>query len=245
MKKLFLITSAVVLARVGCTLFFGQSNSENVETAKSHNHDTHQASPGVVDYPSIPTELSTGVDMFIADSPSENANTDNETSEKDTIVWQLSEEGEKVLKAEGKIPGDVENEAYVELDIAELKSVEVGDYIDLYIPQIGGSYTGEVDYITQHPNGDRTVEAYIPGAGSLYSAVITLGENAVYGTLGTQADVYIMEGNGRYAWMAAKADLVSNHSPDHADGVMPEGDVVLNEGSDDVFDIGAKESPNQ
>lgn len=178
--------------------------------------------------------LSTGKDMFIADSPSETQPLISE--ERDTIVWSNSEEAEKVLKAQGLIPADVNNEAYVELDREELLTVEIGEYLDLYIPQIGGSYTGEVDHIQVHENGDRTVEAYIPGAGSLYSAVITIGKDAVYGTLGTQADVYIMEGDGRYAWLAAKSDLVATHDKAHVDGVIPSGEVTSED--DGTFNIG-------
>ena len=186
--------------------------------------------------------LSTGVDMFKPDSPSESTLQSGQEHENDSIVWQLSEDAENVLNEEGFLPSDLKNAAFIKVDTKELRSVEVGDYLDLYIPQIGGSYTGEVDYIQVHPNGDRTVEAYIPGAGTLYSAVITLGENALYATLGTQADVYIMEGNGEYAWIASKSDLVSHHSTSHKDGVVPT-ESVQSIAEDDPFAINVKESP--
>lgn len=211
----------------------GHVDNQPVATSAPHFHGDHRDTSNLeLD---LPKHLSSGVDMFVENSPSEGKNDDWLTGENDTIVWQLSDVGEKVLKEEGFIPDDVNKEAYVEIDANELRTVAVGEYLDLYIPQIEGSYSGEVDYITEHPNGDRTVEANIPGAGQLYSAVITIGKDAIYGNLATQDDVYIMEGNGQYAWIASKSDLVATHSPSHADGVIPDGEVVETDGG--VFSI--------
>ena len=160
--------------------------------------------------------------------------TTNGKSEKDTIVWTTSEDGKKVLEAEGYIPADVTDEAYIELDREELMTVEVGEYLDLYIPQFGGSYTGEVDHVVTHPNGDRTVEAHIPGAGSLYAAVITLGENATYGNLATPRDVFVLEGNDKYAWIAPKSSMMQNHIEREPDSERPLSD----DNAEEVFDLG-------
>lgn len=199
-------------------VFFGESEKvlteENQNTHHSHAHHAHEGEAEDVSKQRIVRNdqvLSTGVDMFNEDSPSENVQDDMPEQFKDTVVWQVSEEAEEALKESEFLANDLKNEAYIELDVWELDNLAVGDYMDLYIPQIGGSFTGEVDMVTNHPNGDRTVEAYIPGAGSLYSAVITYSENAVYGTLGTQDDVYFIEGDGRHAWIASKRDLIANH----------------------------------
>lgn len=223
------ISLAIVIGIGGAAyLFFNTDEAKPEQTSietpsPNHAHDSTAVAHVNTELndEGIPKHLSSGVDMRKSNSPSTQEVKDWNT-QKDTIVWQRSDQGEKVLKDEGHIPGDVNNEVYVELDINELKTVEVGEYLDLYIPQIESSYTGEVDYITEHPNGDRTVEAHIPGAGNLFSAVITIGENAVYGTLGTQADTYIMEGNGQYAWIASKSDLVAKHSQTHVDAIHPE-----------------------
>jgi|GEM_PF-1940952 len=248
MKVLLTLVIGIILAVTAYLV----NQTDTPQSIKTHKKEKVTTTESVVVSDMVPLErngmtLSTGQDMFIADSPSEHIQTDEESQpiEKDSIVWAVSEKAEKVLKAGGKIPGDVSNEVYIELDIDELNSVVVGDFIDLYIPQIGGSYAGEVDHIEVHSNGDRTVEAYIPGAGTLYSAVITLGENAVYGTLGTQADVYIMEGDGKYAWIASKSDLVANHSTDHEDGVVADSNELppLNNSGD--FNVSFKKSPKQ
>ena len=182
--------------------------------------------------------LSTGVDNFKpkneAELKAQATTTTNGKSEKDTIVWTTSEDGKKVLEAEGYIPADVTDEAYIELDREELMTVEVGEYLDLYIPQFGGSYTGEVDHVVTHPNGDRTVEAHIPGAGSLYAAVITLGENATYGNLATPRDVFVLEGNDKYAWIAPKSSMMQNHIEREPDSERPLSD----DNAEEVFDLG-------
>lgn len=146
----------------------------------------------------------------------------------------------QVLEKSGFIPEDVSNEAYVEVDLEELKTVEVGDNLELYIPQLGGSYNGEVDHIQQHPNGDRTVEAFIPGAGSLYSAVITIGEEAIYGNLATQEDVFILEGIGKYAWISPKSSMIAKHK----ERIPTVSEITSSkQTSSDVFDLEPEISP--
>ncbi len=242
-------TSTAIAICIGAVVIWYQygnqtdsSSTKPVENITSKTSEPVSTRKSPVKDPNIPTRLSTGVDMFLDNSPSVQGD-ESWLDEKDTIVWQLSEQAEKILKDDGHIPADVNNEVYVELDVKELLSVEVGEYMDLYIPQINGSYTGEVDYITEHENGDRTIEAHIPGAGNLYSAVITLGDNAVYGTLGTQDDVYLMEGNGQYAWIASKSDLVAKHSKTHVDAIIPNGTETItseSEGSSINLDVASK-----
>lgn len=252
MKKVTILSIAVVIGAASFFYFYNSDNtsievaSPSIATKSAAPHFNqeilHDSREVELNHEGIPKHLSSGVDMITHDSPS-TKEVPTWNTEKDTIVWQRSEAGEKVLKEEGNIPGDVNNEVYLELDVNELKSVEVGEYLDLYIPQIEGSYTGEVDYITEHPNGDRTVEAHIPGAGNLFSAVITLGENAVYGTLGTQADTYIMEGNGKYAWIASKSDLVAKHSPTHVDAIHPSQQKTTINGEDLAISLDVPAKP--
>ncbi|WP_133406386.1 hypothetical protein [Parashewanella tropica] len=220
-KKVLGITIAVlILIGMGITQFLQQE-------IKKPSDSFETPSPLVQierrQIPKIENGLSTGVDMFKQGSPSKEKTVN--ANEKDTVVWVDSAEAEQVLKAQGKLPADLTKEHYIELDIEELKALEVGDYIDLYIPQMGGSYTGEVDFIQSHSNGDKTIEANIPGAGRLYSAVITMGEEAVYGNLATQNDTYILEGSGKYAWIASRTDLESQHSKAHSDALIPKGKV--------------------
>ncbi|MCZ8528755.1 hypothetical protein [Alteromonas sp. PRIM-21] len=238
MKKRIVAASTAILA-IGCIFTFidtSPSHKNEVATAKT---DTKPVGNGsAVEKQRNGKVLSTGVDTFKpknkAELKTQATTTINGKSEKDTIVWTTSKEGKKVLEAEGHIPADVTDEAYIELDREELMTVEVGEYLDLYIPQFDGSYTGEVDHVVTHPNGDRTVEAHIPGAGSLYAAVITLGENATYGNLATPRDVFVLEGNDKYAWIAPKSSMMQNHIEREPDSERPLSD----DNAEEVFDLG-------
>ena len=238
MKKRIVAASTAIVA-IGCIFaFIDTAPSGKKEVAAANAETKSVGKENAVERQRNGKVLSTGVDNFKpkneAELKAQATTTTNGKSEKDTIVWTTSEDGKKVLEAEGYIPADVTDEAYIELDREELMTVEVGEYLDLYIPQFGGSYTGEVDHVVTHPNGDRTVEAHIPGAGSLYAAVITLGENATYGNLATPRDVFVLEGNDKYAWIAPKSSMMQNHIEREPDSERPLSD----DNAEEVFDLG-------
>ena len=238
MKKRIVAASTAIVT-IGCIFAFIDTAPSGKKQVAAANAETKPVGKeNAVERQRNGKVLSTGVDNFKpkneAELKAQATTTTNGKSEKDTIVWTTSEDGKKVLEAEGYIPADVTDEAYIELDREELMTVEVGEYLDLYIPQFGGSYTGEVDHVVTHPNGDRTVEAHIPGAGSLYAAVITLGENATYGNLATPRDVFVLEGNDKYAWIAPKSSMMQNHIEREPDSERPLSD----DNAEEVFDLG-------
>ena len=238
MKKRIVAASTAIVT-IGCIFaFIDTAPSGKKEVAAANAETKPVGKESAIEKQRNGKVLSTGVDNFKpkneAELKAQATTTTNGKSEKDTIVWTTSEDGKKVLEAEGYIPADVTDEAYIELDREELMTVEVGEYLDLYIPQFGGSYTGEVDHVVTHPNGDRTVEAHIPGAGSLYAAVITLGENATYGNLATPRDVFVLEGNDKYAWIAPKSSMMQNHIEREPDSERPLSD----DNAEEVFDLG-------
>ena len=238
MKKRIVAASTAIVAIGYIFAFIDTAPSGKKEVAAANAETKPVGKENAVERQRNGKVLSTGVDNFKpkneAELKAQATTTTNGKSEKDTIVWTTSEDGKKVLEAEGYIPADVTDEAYIELDREELMTVEVGEYLDLYIPQFGGSYTGEVDHVITHPNGDRTVEAHIPGAGSLYAAVITLGENATYGNLATPRDVFVLEGNDKYAWIAPKSSMMQNHIEREPDSERPLSD----DNAEEVFDLG-------
>ena len=238
MKKRIVAASTAIVAIGYIFAFIDTAPSGKKEVAAANAETKPVGKESAIERQRNGKVLSTGVDNFKpkneAELKAQATTTTNGKSEKDTIVWTTSEDGKKVLEAEGYIPADVTDEAYIELDREELMTVEVGEYLDLYIPQFGGSYTGEVDHVVTHPNGDRTVEAHIPGAGSLYAAVITLGENATYGNLATPRDVFVLEGNDKYAWIAPKSSMMQNHIEREPDSERPLSD----DNAEEVFDLG-------
>lgn len=241
-KKFTIVTVAILACGVG--YFFLAAPSVLKE---HHDHSSHQF---INDQPADISDqkvyrngqmLSSGVDTLQVQAkktPDKTQSSNAGTFEKDSIIWQESEQSKKILEASGFIPDDVAEQAYVEVDLEELKAVEIGDSLDLYIPQLGGSYNGEVDHIQQHSNGDRTVEAFIPGAGSLYSAVITIGEDAIYGNLATQEDVFVLEGIGKHAWIAPKSAMIAKHKER-----IPTDSATPSTTSTDVFELEPETSP--
>ena len=206
MKKRIVAASTAIVA-IGCIFaFVGTSPSDKKEVAAAKTETKSNGSEGIVEKQRNGKVLSTGVDNFKSKNEAElKAQAENTTkgkSEKDTIVWTTSEEGKKVLEAEGHIPADVTDEAYIELDREELMTVEVGEYLDLYIPQFGGSYTGEVDHIETHPHGVR--------------------------------DVFVLEGNDKYAWIAPKSSMMQNHIERQPNSERPLSD----DNGEEVFDLG-------
>lgn len=216
MNKGYLITAlAISTFSVGYFLWSSPDVSESVGQHKEHFHfdEPSQSVTEQVVYRNGQL-LSSGNNMLKPKQDRKSTAKDGEQTpkkERDSIIWYESEISQQVMQDAGVMPPDVANEAYIEVDLDELLTVELGESLDLYIPQLGGSYNGEVDHISEHPNGDRTVEAFIPGAGSLYSAVITIGENAIYGNIATQEDVFILEGIGKHAWIAPKSAMIANH----------------------------------
>lgn len=242
-KRFTVLAFAIIACGAGYFFLATPSVSEQHD---EHEHGSHQLlnqEPANVAEQKVVRNgqlLSTGVSQLNKKSESNNTQVAANTFEKDSIIWQQSEQSQKVLQASGFMPEDVANEAYVEVDLEELQALEVGDNLDLYIPQLGGSYNGEVDHIQQHPNGDRTVEAFIPGAGTLYSAVITIGEEAIYGNLATQEDVFVLEGIGKHAWIAPKSAMIAKHRER-----IPTDPVTTssNSTSPDVFELETEVSP--
>lgn len=242
MLKRIILVSSIVIAGVYLSINYNFSSNDTEDAlAQLEDNEHTPVLPNEVQKVRQDKVLSTGIDTFKPKTKSKESPDSISNAVKDTIVWQESDKGQQVLTQAGLIPADVTDEAYIELDREELLSVEVGEYLDLYIPQFGGSYTGEVDHIQTHPNGDRTVEAHIPGAGTLYAAVITVGENATYGNLATPRDVFILEGNDQYAWIAPKSAMMKNHierEPTQQQHATPD-----NSNTDDVFDLHDTESP--
>lgn len=138
------------------------------------------------------------------------------------VIWQTSEEAKNALQANPeKLPGDLAEEAYIKLNTTAISQMVIGDGFDVQIPQQGSSLAAEVDYITEHPNGDKTVEAFFPGMDKYFSAVFTVGSERSYAQISTPNGVYILEAQGDNAWITSRQALVASHWSGHEDGLIP------------------------
>lgn len=245
MVKFYVSVAAIALSCAGAYYLLSTDTEQSIQQETEQHEHSHHA-PKVSSNERIVRQgkvLSTGKNMLTAKSnrKSDTSNLSEEPlTERDSIIWTESEDSQEILIESGTLPPDLAEEAYIEVDLNELNTVELGDSLDLYIPQLGGSYNGQVDHISNHPNGDRTVEAFIPGAGSLYSAVITIGENAIYGNIATQEDVFVLEGIGKHAWLAPKSAMIANHQ-ERIPSYQPTSSSDQSNG--DVFELKQNSSP--
>ena len=141
-----------------------------------------------------------------------------------------STKAKEILKAAKVLPTDLQNEAYIEFDLAALKTLEVGDNFDLAIPQTAETYSAEITNVTSASNGDKSIVGQVIGAnGALHTTILTVGNDAVYGQFTAPSGNYVFESKGQYGWIAAKRDLYKNHiehqvgepAPKNTDGGDP------------------------
>ncbi len=161
------------------------------------------------------------------------------TDEEIIALWEESEKAREVLQANPeKLPGDLAGEAYIELNTQQMKSMQLGDVFELTIPQLGTSLAAEVDMVTEHPNGDKTIEANFPGMDKYYSVVFTIGAANSYAQVSTPDGVYLLEAQGDYAWITSRQSLVASHWSEHEDGVaIPETPVTDDQLNNDDIDV--------
>lgn len=127
-------------------------------------------------------------------------------------INRLSDNAKQVLKAAGVLPTDLQNEAYVEFDLAALRELKQGDSFDLAIPQTAETFSAEVTNVIAASNGDKSVFGRVIGAdGRFHTTVLTIGKDAVYGQFTAPSGNYVFESKGQYGWLAAKRDLYKNH----------------------------------
>jgi hypothetical protein len=230
-----LLISIAVLAIAFTVYFWQELNSE-----KSDLQPTHLSNSQTTEQQTKSHHTRANNQQFKQD--------DYKADESIIELWRESEESRQVLQSNpDKLPGDLAGEAYVELNTQQLKQLQLGDAFELTVPQLGTSFAAEVDHITQHPNGDITIEANFPGMENYYSAVITLGDGNSYAQISTPDGVYLLEAQGDYAWIASRNSLVASHWSEHQDGVAipaePVSESELNNEDVDVeFDFVIQES---
>lgn len=141
-----------------------------------------------------------------------------------------STKAKEILKAAKVLPTDLQNEAYIEFDLAALKTLKTGDNFDLAIPQTAETYSAEITNVTHASNGDKSIIGQVIGAnGAMHTTILTVGNDAVYGQFTAPSGNYVFESKGQYGWIAAKRDLYKTHiehqvgepAPKNADDIDP------------------------
>ena len=84
-----------------------------------------------------------------------------------------SAKAKEILKAAKVLPTDLQNEAYIEFDLAALKTLKTGDNFDLAIPQTAETYSAEITNVTHASNGDKSIVGQVIGAnGAMHTAIL-------------------------------------------------------------------------
>lgn len=220
-----LIFTVIIFCGIGAFYFF--SSSEN---KSNQNKDEFSSTDTVTE--SLSHQHTSNL----------SAQANSGSSSADSILvtlWEESEKAREFLQSiPEKLPGDLAGEAYIEVNTQRIKEMQLGDVFELTVPQLGTSLSAEVDMVTEHPNGDKTIEANFPGMDKYYSVVFTVGASNSYAQVSTPDGVYLLEAHGDYAWIASRHSLVASHWSEHEDGIaIPENPVSEEELNNDDIDV--------
>ncbi|WP_444922526.1 hypothetical protein ACJJID_09555 [Microbulbifer sp. CnH-101-G] len=154
----------------------------------------------------VPNETKSTVELVEVSSADE-----QEVNPDSALMWAESDVARQVLHESGRLPLDLNGETYLEIDVEALKTLSLGDYVDIEMPGVKGSYDAQVDKVQEHASGNKSVQMNLPGYGSVYFVNFTIGKNSVYGNLTLPSGSYSLEAQGNYAWVASKKDLTRSH----------------------------------
>ncbi len=125
----------------------------------------------------------------------------------DEVMFAASQKAEEFLKASGKLREDLAGEVYLEFNSTQLLGLSKGDTFQLDIPGLQILHEIEVKEAYHDQFGNKTIEAQLPGQDMIYGSVFTINERAIYANVSTPDGIYVIQGNGQYAWMAETNDL--------------------------------------
>ncbi len=125
----------------------------------------------------------------------------------DEVMFSTSQNAEDFLKASGKLREDLAGEVYLEFNSTQLLGLSKGDTFELDIPDLQILHEIEVKEAYHDQFGNKTIEAQLPGQDMIYGSVFTINERAIYANVSTPDGIYVIQGNGQYAWMAETNDL--------------------------------------
>ncbi|WP_299493611.1 hypothetical protein [uncultured Shewanella sp.] len=205
MKKQSLIAVSVIAA-ISVGLYFYQLNDNNISESQVASK-INMNKPVSVDIKPEKKYLKNNESLQKKQLSSEVQIDNVEPSYVDSLMFVSSKEAEDVLKASGKLRENLEGEVYLNINAQELLSLNTGDTFRLDIPELDMFYDIEVSNAYEDQFGNKTIEANLPDQDMTYSSVLTINERAIYANIATPDGIYVMQGNGQYAWMAETNDL--------------------------------------
>jgi|TARA_Y100000310_G_C20661646_1_gene805126 hypothetical protein len=118
-------------------------------------------------------------------------------------IWTQTDSARLTHPADRGLP----NSKPVRIDRSEFRELQVGDTIELNIPQLSTRYAAEVDDIVEHGNGDLSWRGHLSDYEDPYAVIVTMGSSANFATIATPEGAFLLEAAESSGVMIALADL--------------------------------------
>ena len=118
--------------------------------------------------------------------------------------------------------GSVKTEKGFEIILTNLSVHEVGDEIDLFIPQENRSYRGNIAKVDVTAAGNRVLTGFFESEMRRHRFIFTVGESQTFGTLQTTQGRYQLEVTGGIGRIISTAEINKNMDFSEPDYVIPE-----------------------
>lgn len=95
----------------------------------------------------------------------------------------------------------------VKINREQFKKLQVGDQVELNIPQLTTRYAASIDDIVEHSNGDLSWRGHLTDFEDPYAVIVTMGKSSYFATIATPEGAFLLEAADNSGWMLALADL--------------------------------------
>lgn len=109
----------------------------------------------------------------------------------------------------------------------QFSNLNVGDRVELPIPQTSASYDMSIKQVGRHRNGDKTLKGHLTNQPQ-YAVIVTEGQNTTYATINTPDGSFMLEAKQDQGWLVAANDLDSLADPNLPDYQIPDINRNLN-----------------
>lgn len=114
---------------------------------------------------------------------------------------------------------DIEGAALVSLSRDHIIGVQVGESLEIIIPQLDNTLTIVIEKVRLHASGSRSLYGHWNGD-RRYGLVLTVGARSTFATIGTPAGIFNLRGNADLAWIVPAREFQRHINPDVPDYVV-------------------------
>jgi hypothetical protein len=115
------------------------------------------------------------------------------TAEMVTLAWELTDDSTHFF--DRRVGDLLPRRRALNLDPSRLRELRAGDALALALPKIG-TVEATVERVTRGGSGEMSLFAGLDGLGETSMLVLTIGRNALFGTVTTPGGNYQIEGFG-------------------------------------------------